>query len=112
MQCPCCPCTPAEHWAPHPTPPRAPTDLPADSRVFYRVGWPALGDWSAVFNFTTLKPQSNFPFAIGVMADLGLSFNSSVTVRGLHRGGVQRTQIAQGGVAQHTHTSGQVPSPF
>jgi hypothetical protein len=54
--------------------------LPAGSTVFYRVGWPDYDDWSEVFNFTTFKQSSNFPLKVGVMADLGLSYNASATV--------------------------------
>ncbi|KAI8468926.1 MAG: Metallo-dependent phosphatase-like protein [Monoraphidium minutum] len=61
------------------------TGLPPGSRVFYRVGWPEYDQWSAVMNFTTTRATANFPFSLGVMADLGTSFNASQTVRQMAR---------------------------
>lgn len=84
---PSAPPAPPQRPLPHPAaaaaaPPIPRSGLPAGARVFYRVGWPAYNDWSAVHNFTTFNADdSNFPFTVGVMADLGLSFNSSLTVR-------------------------------
>jgi hypothetical protein len=66
---------------PSPRPPtRRPAGLPGGARVFYRVGWPEYDTWSPVLNFTTFKDTNNFPFKVGVMADLGLSYNASETV--------------------------------
>ncbi|GBF95409.1 hypothetical protein Rsub_08371 [Raphidocelis subcapitata] len=61
------------------------TGLPAGARVWYMVGWPELDTWSPPFNFTTYNATENFPFVIGVIADLGTSFNASQTMRQLER---------------------------
>jgi len=55
-------------------------DLPAGTQIFYKVGWPLEEEWSDVYNFTTFRDTNNFPFRVGVMADLGLSFNTTDTV--------------------------------
>lgn len=73
---------------PLPPPPHLPVPLPSPglpsgSRIFYRVGIPGFDQWSSIFNFTTFKAVSNFPFLIGVMADLGLSNSTISTVNGM-----------------------------
>ena len=60
--------------------------LPSGSRVYYRVGWPEYDQWSDVFDFTTFKSGGgNFPVKIGVMADLGLSVNSTRTAEEMYK---------------------------
>jgi phosphodiesterase/alkaline phosphatase D-like protein len=59
--------------------------LPAGSQIWYKVGWPELDTWSPAFNFTTYNATDNFPFVVGVVADMGTSYNGSQTMRQLER---------------------------
>ncbi|KAI8465064.1 MAG: Metallo-dependent phosphatase-like protein [Monoraphidium minutum] len=57
--------------------------LPTNSMVFYRVGWPTYEAWSPTYKFKTYSATANFPFKVGVMADLGLSTHTLSVVRGM-----------------------------
>lgn len=63
---------------------RRPSSSPrplAGAAPYYTPRWPAQDEWSEVHNFTTLKAAKNFPLHIGVMSDMGTSYNASATVR-------------------------------
>jgi len=44
------------------------------------VGWPDFDDFSKIHSFKTFSDSSNFPLSIGLMGDLGTSFNATQTV--------------------------------
>lgn len=61
------------------------TGLPSNTMIYYRVGWPEFDSWSKVYNFKTYSAKRNFPFKVGVMADLGLSTQTLGVVKTLSK---------------------------
>lgn len=55
-------------------------DLTKGQQYFYRVGDPTNG-FTKVYNFTV--PELKYPFTIGILADVGQTYNSSVTYQRL-----------------------------
>eukprot|EP01026_Neomeris_dumetosa_P058141 TRINITY_DN5391_c0_g1_i3.p1 TRINITY_DN5391_c0_g1~~TRINITY_DN5391_c0_g1_i3.p1 ORF type:complete len:479 (-),score=44.89 TRINITY_DN5391_c0_g1_i3:439-1674(-) len=57
------------------------TDLKPSTTYFYKVGDEQSGVWSKMYNFTTLGAlgAESLPITIGFIADIGQTYNSSVT---------------------------------
>lgn len=60
------------------------TNLVSDTVYYYRVGDSTYG-FSPEFNFTSPPPvgAASYPFKFGVVADIGLTENTTVTVQHL-----------------------------
>lgn len=56
--------------------------LTPGQQYFYRVGDPRYSAWSMEYNFTAVKANSldSLPITIGLMADVGQTYNTSVTI--------------------------------
>ncbi|KAK9824485.1 hypothetical protein WJX72_010710 [[Myrmecia] bisecta] len=59
------------------------SNLAPSTTYFYRVGEANDGGQSQEFTFTTMPPPGTYPFALGVVADLGQTYNSSTTMQHL-----------------------------
>ncbi len=57
------------------------TGLTPNTTYFYRCGDPSIPAWSAEYNFSTGLPvgPTSFPMQMGIVADLGLTMNSTST---------------------------------